>query len=300
MSLRFVPGRSGSDASITAKTRPQFSMTGSGTDRTRPAVQAASPVVILVEPQLAENIGMCARAMANFGLSEMRLVAPRDGWPSGGGLKKGATAAASGATHILENARLYPTAAEAIADLNHVLATTARERGQMKRVLTPAEAMPEVAERIAGGERTGILFGRERIGLTNEEISFADAILTFPVNPAFASLNLAQAVLLTGYEWFKSTGGEPPFRENNPSPPASRATILSMFDYLETELDLSGFFPAGKKPVMTANLRDILHRLDMTEQEARTLRGVFKSLIEGPKKARLLARQADAPEQSGE
>jgi len=275
-------------------------MTGSGTDRTRPAIQAASPVVILVEPQLAENIGMCARAMANFGLSEMRLVAPRDGWPSGGGLKKGATAAASGATHILENARLYPTAAEAIADLNHVLATTARERGQMKRVLTPAEAMPEVAERVSGGERIGILFGRERIGLTNEEISFADAILTFPVNPAFASLNLAQAVLLTGYEWFKSTGGEPPFRENNPSPPASRATILSMFDYLEGELDLSGFFPAGKKPVMTANLRDILHRLDMTEQEARTLRGVFKSLIEGPKKARLLARQAGAPEQSSE
>jgi len=166
----------------------------------------------------------------------------------------------------------------------------------MKRVLTPAEAMPEVAGRVGGGERVGILFGRERIGLTNEEISFADAILTFPVNPAFASLNLAQAVLLTGYEWFKTTGGEPPFRENNPSPPAKRETILSMFDYLEGELDISGFFPPGKKPVMTANLRDILHRLDMTEQEARTLRGVFKSLVEGPKKARLLARQAEASE----
>lgn len=261
-------------------------MTGSGTDRTRPAAQAPAPVVILVEPQLAENIGMCARAMANFGLSEMRLVAPRDGWPSGGGLKKGATAAASGATHILENARLYPSAAEAIADLNHVLATTARERGQMKRVFTPAEAMPLLVRRIGGNERVGILFGRERIGLTNEEISFADAILTFPVNPAFASLNLAQAVLLTGYEWFKASGGEPPFRETNPSPPASRATILSMFDYLEGELDRCGFFPAGKKPIMTANLRDILHRLDMTEQEARTLRGVFKSLAQGPKAGR--------------
>jgi tRNA/rRNA methyltransferase len=262
-------------------------MPGSGTDRTRPATQAAAPVVILVEPQLAENIGMCARAMANFGLSEMRLVAPRDGWPSGGGLKKGATSAASGATHILDNARLYPDAAVAIADLNHVLATTARERGQMKRVVTPAEAMPVLAERVGGGERVGILFGRERIGLTNEEISLADAILTFPVSPAFASLNLAQAVLLTGYEWFKATGGEPPFRESNPSPPASRETVFSMFDYLEGELERCGFFPPGKKPVMTANLRDILHRLEMTEQEARTLRGVFKSLAEGPKKKRL-------------
>ncbi|MCO5092220.1 RNA methyltransferase [Bosea sp. (in: a-proteobacteria)] len=269
-------------------------MTGSGTDRTRPAVEGPAPVVILIEPQLAENIGMCARAMANFGLSEMRLVAPRDGWPSGGGLKKGATAAASGATHILANARLFASAAEAIADLNHVLATTARERGQMKRVMTPAEAMPGLAERIGGGERVGILFGRERIGLTNEEISLADAILTFPVNPAFASLNLAQAVLLAGYEWFSTTGGQPPFRETTLSPPARRETILSMFTYLEAELDICGFFPPGKKPVMTANLRDILHRLAMTEQEARTLRGVFKSLVEGPKKARLAARREEA------
>lgn len=268
----------------TPRATTRQSMTGSGTDRTRPAVTAPAPVIILVEPQMAENIGMCARAMANFGLSEMRLVAPRDGWPSGGGLKKGATSAASGATHILENARLFPTAAEAIADLNFVLATTARERGQMKRVVTPAEAMPPLAQRIAGSERVGILFGRERIGLTNEEISFADAILTFPVNPAFASLNLAQAVLLVGYEWFKATNGEPPFRENNPSPPATRATVLSMFDYLEGELDQCGFFPPGKKQVMTANLRDILHRLEMTEQEARTLRGVFKSLTEGPRR----------------
>lgn len=268
-------------------------MTGSGTDRTRLSISGAAPVIILVEPQLAENIGMCARAMANFGLSEMRLVAPRDGWPSGGGLKKGATAAASGATHILENAKLYPDAASAIADLNHVMATTARERGQMKRVLTPAEAMPELAGRIGGAERVGILFGRERIGLTNEEISFSDAILTFPVNPAFASLNLAQAVLLCGYEWFRTTGGEPPFRENNTSPPASRETVLSMFDYVEARLDDCGFFPPGKKPVMAANLRDILHRLAMTEQEARTLRGVFKSLAMGPKSG----RAAKAPKQ---
>ncbi len=164
-------------------------MPGSGTDRTRPPLQAAAPVIILVEPQMAENIGMCARAMANFGLSEMRLVAPRDGWPTGGGLKKGATSAASGATHILDNARLYPTAAEAIADLNHVLATTARERGQMKRVVTPAEAMPPLATRIGTGERVGILFGRERIGLTNEEISFSRRDPDLPGQPR---LRLAQ------------------------------------------------------------------------------------------------------------
>jgi tRNA/rRNA methyltransferase len=259
-------------------------MPGSGTDRTRPPIEAAAPVIILVEPQMAENIGMCARAMANFGLSELRLVAPRDGWPSGGGLKKGATSAASGATHILENARLYASAADAIADLNHVLATTARERGQMKRVLTPAEAMPGLTRRIGSAERVGILFGRERIGLTNEEISFADAILTYPVNPAFASLNLAQAVLLVAYEWFKTTGGQPPFREQNPSPPATRETVLSLFDYVEGELDICGFFPPGKKPSMTANLRDIIHRLSLSEQEARTLRGVFKSLSEGPRR----------------
>ena len=259
-------------------------MPGSGTDHTRPSVQSAAPVIILVEPQMAENIGMCARAMANFGLSEMRLVAPRDGWPSRGGLKKGATSAASGATYILENARLFESTADAIADLNHVLATTARERGQMKRVVTPAEAMPPLGDRIGQGERVGILFGRERIGLTNEEISFADAILTFPVNPAFASLNLAQAVLLASYEWFKATGGQPPFRETLLSPPATRQTVLSMFDYVEAELDICGFFPPGKKPSMTANLRDILHRLSLTEQEARTLRGVFKSLTDGPRR----------------
>lgn len=259
----------------------------SGTDRTRSPVEAPAPVIILVEPQMAENIGMCARAMANFGLSEMRLVAPRDGWTEGSSLKEAAATTAAGASHILENATLYPTTAEAIADLNHVLATTARERGQMKRVLTPAEAMPPIAQRVGAGERVGILFGRERIGLTNEEISFADAILTFPVNPAFASLNLAQAVLLAGYEWFKATGGEPPFREHDASLPATRATVLSMFDYVENELDICGFFPPGKKQVMTANLRDILHRLAMTEQEARTLRGVFKSLTEGPRRLRV-------------
>ena len=252
-------------------------MTGSGTDRTRPAVQAAAPVVILVEPQLAENIGMCARAMANFGLSEMRLVAPRDGWPSGGGLKKGATAAASGATHILENARLYDSAAEAIADLNHVLATTARERGQMKRVLTPAEAMPEIAGRIGGGERVGILFGRERIGLTNEEIIFADAILTFPVNPTFASLNLAQAVQVLAYEMRMAMLAQTPLAADasKSDPPASAEQLEHLFGHLAQMLDDIDFHK-GRSPVtIMKRLRRLFLHAGLDQREVRILRGIF-------------------------
>lgn len=157
------------------------------------------PAIILVQPQLAENIGMTARAMANFGLSDLRLVAPKNGWP-----KKGVREAASGATHVLDGARVYDTLAEAIADLHFVLATTARERGQMKRVLAPEEAMRDVAAR--AGQRTGILFGRERAGLDNDEVSLADAIVTFPVDARFSSLNLAQGVLLMGYEWRRAAG----------------------------------------------------------------------------------------------
>lgn len=237
----------------------------------------SNPIIILVEPQLAENIGMVARAMANFGLSELRLVSPRNGWP-----KKGAHSAASGATHVLEGAKLYDTAREAIADLNYVLATTARERGQMKRVFGPEEAMAEAKGRIAAGQGVGILFGRERTGLENGEISLADAIVTFPVDPNFASLNLAQAVLLMSYEWNRArTGGALPFSGETLSPPAPREMLVSFFDYLEAELDAVNFYPADKKPTMTRNMRDIFHRLEMTEQDVRTLRGAIRALAEG-------------------
>ena len=157
---------------------------------------STAPVVILVRPQMAENIGMAARAMANFGLSEMRLVAPRDGWPQKTRMKKGAHQAASGATHILEQAKLFETVEAAVGDLTHVFATTARERGQAKLVQAPEEAMRALVKRPGGGGGTGILFGPERTGLESDEISLADSVLTFPINPAFASLNLAQAVLL--------------------------------------------------------------------------------------------------------
>jgi tRNA/rRNA methyltransferase len=244
---------------------------------------STKPTIILVEPQLAENIGMAARAMANFGLSELRLVAPRNGWP-----KKGAHSAASGAVHILEGAKLYPTAREAIADLNFVFATTARERGQMKRVFGPEPAMREAQGRLAAGQGVGILFGRERTGLENDEVSLADAIVTFPVDPRFSSLNLAQAVLLVAYEWHKlATGGALPFSGDRRSPPAVRDQILSFFDYLEAELDAANFYPPDKRPTMTRNMRDIFHRLELTEQDVRTLRGAVRALAEGRRIRRL-------------
>ena len=234
----------------------------------------SAPVVILVEPQLAENIGMTARAMANFGLSELRLVAPRNGWP-----KKGTREAASGAVHVLDGAKLYDTAAEAIADLNAVFATTARERGQMKRVLAPDAGMAEAATRIGAGERLGILFGRERTGLTNEEVSLADAIVTFPVAPEFSSLNLAQAVLLVAYEWRRAAGlALQPFAGAMRAEPAQRASILALFASLEAALDEAGFYPPAKREGIVRNMRDRLHRMALTEQDVRTFRGALKAL----------------------
>ncbi len=269
-------------------------MVGAGTDHTKPRLEGG-PAVILVRPQLAVNIGMCARAMANFGLSDLRLVAPREGWPQAKGLRKGAFAAASGAAFILEGARLYEDVRSAIADLNYLYATTARERGQGKPVLGPEPAMATSFAKISAGERHGIMFGPERTGLENDEVTLADAIITFPVNPAYASLNLAQAVLLTGYEWMRASKGvAPPFQPIAQSPPATRDAVLSFFDYLEGELDRSGFFrPPGKQPVMRRNMRNIFHRIGLTEQDVRTLRGAIVRLVQGP---RTKGRKNDAGE----
>jgi tRNA/rRNA methyltransferase len=258
-------------------------MTGAGTNHTAKSLEGG-PAIILVRPQLAVNIGMCARAMANFGLSDLRLVNPREGWPRTGALKKGAYAAAAGAVHLLEGAKLFDSVEKAIADLNGVAATTARERGQLKPVLTPSEAMPEIATFIAAGEKHGVLFGPERTGLANEEMALADKIITFPVNPAYSSLNLAQAVLLVGYEWRKALDGGAPFAAPDRSPPAPREMTLSFFAYLESELERAGFFrPLAKRPVMQQNLRNIFHRLQLTEQDVRSLRGMIVRLIEGPR-----------------
>ncbi|PXW66576.1 RNA methyltransferase [Methylobacterium sp. B4] len=234
----------------------------------------STPVVILVEPQLAENIGMTARAMANFGLSELRLVAPKNGWP-----KKGVREAASGATHVLDGAKVYATVPEAIADLQYLLATTARERGQMKRVMDPEAAMAGSAERIGRGERVGLMFGRERVGLSNDEVSLADAIVTFPVTDEFPSLNLAQAVLLMGYAWRRAAGlATLRFAGEMLSPPATREALLSLFASLEATLAGAGFYPPEKREIIARNMRDMLHRMAMTEQDVRTFRGALRAL----------------------
>lgn len=259
-------------------------MVGAGTDRTKPT-PGGGPVVVLVRPQLAVNIGMCARAMANFGLDDLRLVNPREGWPRHDEYRDVAYAAAAGATGLLDSARVFDSVAAAVADCHRVFATTARERGQAKPVLTPSVAMAEAAG--GPGERRAILFGPERTGLDNDEIAIADAIVTFPSSPAYASLNLAQAVLLCGYEWFKAAHGDlppPPSLPRPESPPAQREMLLAFFEYLEAKLDENGFFrPVTKVPIMRRNLRNIFHRMALTQQDVRTLWGAVVRLAEGPR-----------------
>jgi len=252
-----------------------------GTDHRRQAV-AAGPAIILVEPQLGENIGTAARAMMNCGLDDLRLVRPRDGWPS-----DKAIAAASGADAVLAKARLYPDVPAAIADIVHVYAATARDRGMVRREVTPRHAAQEMRARLAAGEACGILFGPERTGLTNDEVALADSIVTFPSSPTYASLNLSQAVLICGYEWFKAAHGDkppPPTIPRAVSPPAQREMLLAFFDYLEGKLDENGFFrPVTKKPGMRRNLRNIFHRMELTQQDVRTLWGAVVRLAEGPR-----------------
>jgi tRNA/rRNA methyltransferase len=250
-------------------------------------LETGGPAVILVRPQLAVNVGTAARAMANFGLSDLRLVAPKGGWPPDERYREVAEAAASGATALLASARVFESVVEAVADLNFLWATTARERGQGKRVLLPAEAMGESAGALAErGERHGVLFGPERTGLDNDEVALADAIVTFPVSPTYGSLNLAQAVLLMSYEWRQAAARPPkPFEPGQRWPRASRADVHSFFDYLEEELTRAGYFrPDDKRPVMRRNLRNIFHRMEMSEQDVRTLRGAIVRLVEGPRR----------------
>ena len=246
-----------------------------GTDRDR-TLLTEGPAIILVEPQMAENIGMVARAMANFGLAELRLVAPRDGWPN-----DKARATASRADHVIDAAKVFATLPEAIADLNFVFATTARQRDGFKPVRGPVEAGRALRARFSAGEKTGILFGRERIGLENEEVGLADEIVTFPVNPAFASLNIAQAVLLMSYEWMKS-GLESETDTAFAGPeivPAPKELVLGLFRHLEEALEARGYFrPPSKKPKMVDNLRAVLTRPGFTEAEIKVLRGVVASL----------------------
>jgi tRNA/rRNA methyltransferase len=255
-------------------------MSGSGTDKTKTHTEIAGPVVILVEPQLGENIGMAARAMGNFGLTRLRIVNPRDGWPN-----VHARRAASGADHILDAAQLFDTVEAAVADCTLLFATTARAHDQAKPVVAPEAAAREMSAQIAGGGNVGILFGRERYGLQNEEVALADRIITFPVNPGFASLNLAQAVLLIGYEWFKlATQGALPFAMPERSERASQHQMQAFFDNLVRELDKVEFLrPAEKRETMLVNLRNIFSRMQPTKQDMHTLHGVVMAIAEGRK-----------------
>jgi tRNA/rRNA methyltransferase len=257
-----------------------------GTDKTRNQVLGPAPVVVLVNPQLGENIGTAARAMANFGLHELRIVDPRDGWPN-----EKALTASSGANWIIEGATVFADLASALADIHHVMATTARPRGMIKEVITPEQAGDAIRARIGAGERVALLFGRERWGLNNDEVSLADIIVTAPVNPAFASINIAQAVLLMGYEWFKDQAEslgqqtpelpalEGPGLQTPDTRPATKEELFGFLDHLERELDVAGFFKTtDKKPGMMRNIRNLYARASLTEQEVRSLRGMVASL----------------------
>ncbi|NNG03448.1 MAG: RNA methyltransferase [Inquilinus sp.] len=244
-----------------------------GTDKTKQAAAALGwPAVILVEPQLGENIGAVARAMLNCGLTDLRLVRPRDGWPN-----PQAHPRAAGADSVLDAARVFDRLAEAIAGLAHLYATTARPRDIVKPVLVPREAAAAMRAQAARGEAVGLLFGGERSGLQNDDLTFADTIVTVPLNPAFASLNLAQAVLLIAHEWFQAGAvPEPGWGE---APPADKDKLVNLFAHLEQELDAAEFFTvAEKRPSMVHNLRNMLQRARLTEQEVGTLHGVVTAL----------------------
>ena len=249
-----------------------------GTDHTRAAEAANAPVMVLVEPQMGENIGAVARAMWNFGLDRMRIVNPRDGWPNA---KAGAMA--SGAGWVLDRAQIFATTSEAVGDLNFLFATTARPRGMIKRVMTPSRAAAHAARLVGEGQRVGILFGRERTGLENEDVVRAGAIISVPCNPAFASLNLAQCVLLISHEWSKlANQPEEEVFHTGKTHIAEAKDVDYMLAHLQEELDRAGFFhPPDRRPSMLANLRNLFHRAPLTDQDVRTMRGVIRALSEG-------------------
>ncbi len=238
-----------------------------------------TPIIVLVEPQMGENIGMVARAMANMGLNELRLVRPRDGWPN-----EKAVSASAGAVAVLEAAQLYSSVEAAVADCHFTVATTAREHRQAKPVRGARESALSARRRLIAGQSVAILFGRERVGLLSEEVALCDEVLTFPVDPQFSSLNLAQAVLLFGYEWRLSEDEEGallPFVTDLGSDPVQREALFGFFQHLEEALEVSGFFvPAHRKEHMQRNLRNIFHRTQLTEQDVRTLHGVVRALAQ--------------------
>lgn len=265
-------------------------------DAPQPMTSALPPVIILVETQMGENIGAAARAMANFGLKELRLVRPRDGWPN-----DKARAAASRGDTIIDEVRLFDRLEDAITDLELVFATTARPHDIAKEVVSPAVAAGEMMAAASSGARVGVVFGREKWGLTSDEVGLADKICTVPVDPVFASLNVGQAVILVAYEWRKLVVGDAawtPFGEKERSPQATKADVLRFFEHLERSLDAVEFFrPPEKRQHMVRNLRQIFQKARLSDQEVRTLRGMVAALERRPTRL-TLSREAEA--QAGE
>lgn len=251
------------------------------------------PCVILNEPQLAENIGAVARVMGNFGLSDLRLVRPRDGWP-----QERAWASASGADWPLDNARVFDSIEAAIGDLKLVLATTARPREAALPVITPREAALELSAAVGAGLSCGLLYGGERAGLETQDIALCRAIVTIPIDPRFRSLNLAQAVAITAYEWRLTVEAGPPPAFGAPPELAEQAALIGLYEQLEGQLDEAGFFhPPEKRPSMVRNLRAALARAGLSEQEVRTFRGVVTALSRG--RGRVLAKLAEQKRRDG-
>src|SRR6185503_4283798 len=248
-----------------------------GSDSTREA-RLGGPAIVLVAPQLGENVGAAARAMLNGGLTDLRLVAPRPPWPN-----PRALAAASGADSVVEAARVFDRLEDAVADLRRLYASTARPRDLRKPVLTPREAVQQIREAAPDGAGCGVLFGPERTGLDSDQVALADAMLTVPLNPAYSSLNLGQAVMLIAYEWYQAgrdETAEPPSgldseRHRRPT----RAELHGLFRHLESELDAANFlWPPHTRANMVRNLRNFIARASPTEQEVRTLHGVVTAL----------------------
>lgn len=239
------------------------------------AALESAPIFVLIAPQMGENIGAAARAMLNFGVSGLRLVRPRDGWPN-----PAAAAMAAGASHVIDHATVFDETAQALSDQHFVLATTARRRELALPVMDPAEAASEMRARINAGQRCAVLFGGERNGLSSDDVAFADAIITVPVNPAFASINLAQAALVMAYEWGRAGATRADRDCRFEEQAAERRDVERLTEHLVNELDAAGFFfPAEKRDGMIRNLRAAFSRAGFTEAEVRTLRGAIKALV---------------------
>lgn len=247
-----------------------------------------APIIILVRPQMVENIGATARAMMNCGLHELRIVDPRDPWPLSATLQERRDSSSAGATSIFETTKLYTSTREAVADLNMVYALTARTRDMVKETFTPRAATQDAYTRLGNGERIGLLFGPERTGLINDDLVCAEKLVSIPANPEFSSFNLAQSVLIMGYEWFTHANSTPAQSVNyGKTRPATKDELFHLFDHLERELEDGGFFTSLEmKPAMTQNLRNAILRAELTEQEVRTWHGMVTALAQGPKKPR--------------